>query len=107
MLFLILICKEVIHTLKKSAVIQLQKKVSENPQFFEHKPIFIFLSPPNEQELEKRLRGRATETEESLQKRLTAAKNEMAWGMKSGSVDHIVINDEIERAYVLLKSIVI
>lgn len=35
---------------------------------------FVFVAPPNEEELEKRLRGRGTEKEESIQKRLTQAK---------------------------------
>lgn len=42
--------------------------------------IFIFIKPPSMEELEKRLRLRATETEESLQSRLKAAKEDMAYG---------------------------
>lgn len=37
----------------------------------------ILLLPPNLDELEKRIRGRGTETEESLQKRLNTAKQEL------------------------------
>ena len=40
--------------------------------------IFVFVAPPSVEELEKRLRGRNTETEESLQKRLEGAKAEIA-----------------------------
>ena len=35
---------------------------------------FVFVAPPSEDELEKRLRGRGTEKEESIQKRLAQAK---------------------------------
>lgn len=35
---------------------------------------FVFVAPPGEEELEKRLRGRGTEKEESIQKRLAQAK---------------------------------
>jgi guanylate kinase len=35
---------------------------------------FVFVAPPSEDELEKRLRGRGTEKEESVQKRLAQAK---------------------------------
>lgn len=35
---------------------------------------FVFVAPPSEEELEKRLRGRGTEKEESIQKRLAQAK---------------------------------
>ncbi len=40
--------------------------------------IFVFGAPPSVEELEKRLRGRNTETEESVQKRLEGAKAEIA-----------------------------
>lgn len=43
-------------------------------------PILVFIYPPSLQELEKRLRDRNTETEESLQKRLNTAKIEMEYG---------------------------
>ena len=38
----------------------------------------IFLLPPSTQELERRLRGRGTETEESIRERLEIARNELA-----------------------------
>ena len=38
----------------------------------------IFLLPPSTQELERRLRGRGTETEESVRERLEIARNELA-----------------------------
>ena len=39
--------------------------------------VFVFVIPPTIEELEARLRGRGTETEESILKRLTAAKEEI------------------------------
>lgn len=39
--------------------------------------------PPSLKELERRLRGRNTETEESLEKRLTTAKIEIEYGKKT------------------------
>lgn len=41
------------------------------------KAIFVFVAPPSEEELLKRLRGRGTETEESMATRLANAKIEM------------------------------
>lgn len=38
----------------------------------------IFLLPPSEEELERRLRGRGTETDESIRERLQTAKQELA-----------------------------
>ena len=43
-------------------------------------PWFVFVKPPGMQILEERLRARSTETEESLQKRLSAARVEMEYG---------------------------
>ncbi len=39
--------------------------------------VSIFIMPPSQKELEERLRGRNTESEEAVQKRLNAAKEEM------------------------------
>lgn len=41
----------------------------------------IFIRPPSIEELEKRLRARNTETEESLSARLNAAKQEIEYGI--------------------------
>lgn len=38
----------------------------------------VFLLPPSVEELERRLRGRGTETEESIRERLEIARNELA-----------------------------
>ena len=60
---------------------------------------FLFLSPPSLKVLEERLRGRGTEDEDSLQKRLTQAKAEMAFAEEGGVHDKVVVNDDLERAY--------
>ncbi len=57
--------------------------------------IAIFLLPPSMKELEKRLRSRATEDEDDIQRRLEIAKNEM---MRSVDYDYKVVNDSIEDA---------
>lgn len=55
----------------------------------------IFIMPPSLEELEKRLRLRSTETEESLQKRLEKAGYEITF---SGKFDKTIINDILEDA---------
>lgn len=57
----------------------------------------MLLSPPSLAVLEERLRGRGTENEESLQKRLMQAKVEMAFAKEGG--EKIVLNDDLDRAY--------
>ncbi|KAL8900083.1 MAG: hypothetical protein Q9192_001256 [Flavoplaca navasiana] len=60
---------------------------------------FLFLSPPSVEVLEQRLRGRGTENEDSLRKRLDQAAKEMTFSKQEGVHDKIIINDELEKAY--------
>lgn len=55
----------------------------------------IFVEPPSLEELERRLRGRGTETEEVICKRMKTAEVELAQKME---YDVQVVNDELERA---------
>ena len=57
--------------------------------------VFIFIMPPSFEELERRLRARATETEESILRRLANAKGEMA---HASEYDHVIVNDDLARA---------
>lgn len=68
---------------------------------------FLFLAPPSLEELEKRLRGRGTETEDSLNKRLAQAKNEIEFSQQPGAHDKIVVNDDLEKAYADLRDWVV
>ena len=65
--------------------------------------IFIFLLPPSLAELERRIRGRGTETEESITRRFGAAKKEIAIGKK---YQYVVLNDEVNRAVERIQSII-
>jgi guanylate kinase len=57
--------------------------------------VLILLEPPSMEELERRLRSRATEDEEDLERRMSAA----AWELAQRSwFDHVVVNDDVERA---------
>ncbi|XP_034088778.1 guanylate kinase 1b isoform X2 [Gymnodraco acuticeps] len=68
-------------------------------------PIYISIQPPSMDILEKRLRDRQTETEESLQKRLEAARIDMELSNEPGVFDVVIINDDLERAYEELRDI--
>ncbi|MBE5781619.1 MAG: guanylate kinase [Clostridiales bacterium] len=65
--------------------------------------LLIFLMPPSFEELERRLRGRGTETEEQIQKRLGTAKGEMAYADK---YDYTVVNDDIDACVEQIKTII-
>lgn len=62
---------------------------------FPHDALSIFIQPPNLEELEKRLRNRSTDPEESLQKRLAKSAQELEYAI---FFDVIVINDQLEQA---------
>lgn len=55
----------------------------------------IFINPPSWEELEARLRGRGTETEQQIQTRLLTARTELA---SAGEFDHQVTNQDLDRA---------
>ncbi|MGN1317037.1 MAG: guanylate kinase [Acutalibacteraceae bacterium] len=55
--------------------------------------VSIFIIPPSMEELERRLRGRGTETEESFRRRLETAKQELS---RACEYDYVVINNDVE-----------
>lgn len=63
----------------------------------------IFIAPPDERELEERLRGRGDEDEQSVQYRLQQARKEMSL---KDRYDHIVVNDSIEDAVEDLRKVI-
>jgi guanylate kinase len=55
----------------------------------------IFIAPPSMAELSQRLRGRGTESDEAIARRLRIAQTEVA---AAGEFEHLVVNDDAERA---------
>lgn len=57
--------------------------------------VLIFVEPPSMEELERRLRGRGTETEDRIRLRLETA----GWELEQRDwFDHAIVNDDLERA---------
>uniref|UniRef100_A0A8B9R1T0 Guanylate kinase 1 n=1 Tax=Anas platyrhynchos TaxID=8839 RepID=A0A8B9R1T0_ANAPL len=56
---------------------------------------------------EKRLRDRQTETEESLLKRLSAARVDLELSKEPGLFDLVIVNDDLEKAYSELKEVLL
>ena len=75
-------------------------------QVLEHCPdaLMVFIKPPSFAELEKRLRGRNTESEEAITARLQKATEELAeveaeMGPGGGGrFDYVIVNDSVTRA---------
>jgi len=60
--------------------------------------VFVLILPPSEAELRRRLAGRGTEANGSLQQRLAKAAEEIRTARDSGVYTHLVVNDDLERA---------
>ena len=65
--------------------------------------VSVFILPPSLAELERRLRGRGTDAEEVIGRRLRDAASDMTHWRE---FDHVVVNDEFARALADLQSIV-
>lgn len=65
--------------------------------------VSVFILPPSLAELERRLRGRGTEDEETTQRRLRNAQGEIE---HYGFFDYVIVNDDITQAFEQLRSIV-
>jgi guanylate kinase len=55
----------------------------------------IFIEPPSFEDLEQRLAGRGSDRPEQIQRRLAAARDELA---AAGEFDHRVVNDDLQHA---------
>ena len=65
--------------------------------------VLIFIAPPSLEALEQRLRGRHTEDEETIQKRLNEVKAELELAKK---YDYRVVNDNLDDAVSALEKII-
>jgi guanylate kinase len=64
----------------------------------------VFILPPSMEELERRLRGRASETEEVVQRRFAIAKHEIE---HYALFDYVIVNDQIDAAFDDLRAVVL
>jgi guanylate kinase len=67
-------------------------------------PVTVFIAPPSLEELERRLRGRGTESEDNLRLRLAAAAQEI---LAADAYTYLIVNDQLEKAVQALKSVII
>ncbi|XP_020893204.1 thioredoxin domain-containing protein 3 homolog isoform X2 [Exaiptasia diaphana] len=68
--------------------------------------LYVFTKPPSLEELERRLRSRGTETDDSVKRRLKIAEDELAYAKEPGSYDYIIINDDLNQAYKDFKNVI-
>ena len=68
------------------------------------KAVLFFIKPPSLEELINRLKGRKSETEESIQKRLNRLEFEYT---QADKFDHIIINDDLEKTINKIEDIIL
>lgn len=65
--------------------------------------VTVFVLPPSPVELEQRLRGRSTDSDQAIQQRLAAARAEVALG--AARYHYLLVNDVLEEALARLRAI--
>jgi guanylate kinase len=67
-----------------------------------YKGTYVFLLPPSQDELVRRLEGRGTDSEQSIECRLSNAAGEMS---QAKWFDYWVVNDDLDKAYQELRAV--
>jgi guanylate kinase len=65
--------------------------------------VMVFIAPPSLYELERRLRGRGTDSEQKIQKRLRRAREEIR---AVREFDYAIVNDQLEDAVRLFQTVI-
>lgn len=87
--------KDIILEIDTQGALQVKKKMPE--------AVLIFICPPSIETLENRLRGRHTEDEATIQKRLQEVKTELE---RAENFDYKVVNDDLDKAIGDLEKII-
>lgn len=87
--------KNIILEIDTQGALKVKKQMPES--------VLIFICPPSLETLENRLRGRHTEDEETIQKRLKEVKEELK---RAENFDYKIVNDNLENAVSELEKII-
>ena len=79
----------------RSVILEIDVQGGMNVRAAHPDAVLVFIEPPSMEELERRLRGRGTEDEASVERRLANARGEMG---RAAEYDARVVNDDLERA---------
>ena len=87
----------------KNVILEIEVQGAEKVMDKRQDLVSIFLAVPSMEELERRLRGRGTETDEVIERRLAAAKQELT---RVPRYQYVVLNDEVEQAVARINTII-
>ncbi len=93
--------------LGKNVVLEIEIKGAR--QIMEKCPdsLSIYIVPPSIEELERRLRERQSEDDQTIMKRVSKAKQELKELQKSDIYEHIVCNDDLDKAIAEVREIIL
>ena len=83
----------------KNVILEIDTQGGRNIKSKEEEALMVFILPPSLAELERRIRGRATDSEEVIKARLAKAKEEIR---EAVHYEHVVVNDILEEAVELV-----
>jgi guanylate kinase len=89
--------KDVILDIDVQGALQVMDKMGD-------KGVFVFIAPPSLQDLEERLTNRGTESESVIATRLKNAQDELK---SLEQYSYLIVNDQVDQAVEVLKSIII
>ena len=87
----------------RSCVLELETQGAKEVQATASDAVTVFVRPPSFAELERRLRERATESAGEIGERLALTRHQAG---EAGDFDHVVTNDDVERAVGEIEAIV-
>jgi len=87
----------------KTVILEIEVQGAEKVMDHRSDLVSIFITIPSVEELERRLRGRGTETEEVIRKRMKTAQYELSRAFR---YQYVVLNDEVELATARINTIV-
>jgi guanylate kinase len=79
----------------RDTILKIDVKGAEQVRKLVQDALFIFIAPPSMEDLERRLVKRRTESAQDMAARREIAKTEMSY---AAQYDHVVINDDVDRA---------
>jgi len=87
----------------KNVILEIEVQGAEKVMDFRSDLVSIFITIPSMEELYARLKGRGTEDEETIAKRMAVAKREL---QRAFRYDYVVINDEVDLAVDRINTII-
>lgn len=87
----------------KNVILEIEVQGAEKVMNHRSDLVSVFITIPSFEELERRLRARATETEDKIRRRMATAQMELSRAFR---YQYVVLNDEVERAVARINTII-